>query len=150
MKQIPLTQGKIALVNDEDYEFLNGFHWRAKKEFNSYYCYTRIGHGVKNRKHISMHRLILQAKPGEVCDHIDGNGLNNCRSNIRITTARGNGQNLHIPKTSKYPGVRIDKLGKKWQAQIKINGKQRHLGTFDNEIDAATAYRVACAVLVGE
>lgn len=80
-------------------------------------------------------------------DHINGNGLDNRRGNMRLTTTRGNGQNLHIKKTSMYPGVRIDKLGKKWQAQIKVDGKQKHIGTFEREIDAAAAYNVACAVM---
>ena len=69
-------------------------------------------------------------------DHVDGNPLNNCKSNLRIVTSRHNCQNRHYSKSSKYPGVSWKPLNKKWTARITINAKEKYLGLFENEHDA--------------
>lgn len=149
MKEIPLTQGKVALVDDEDYPELSKFKWHAHKDHNTYYA-GRASPGVNGKQHhIRMHAIIVRTPKGMHTDHINGNGLDNRRCNLRIVTTRGNGQNRHCPKTSKYPGVSWHKRDRKWQAEIQIGGKHRSLGYFDIESEAATAYRVACVSMIG-
>ncbi len=91
---------------------------------------------------IFMHHMIMGKPPeGMVNDHEDGNGLNNQRYNLRHVTVRQNGQNMkHGSRSSKYPGVCWHKKDKKWVALIRINGPQKWLGSFENEIDAYNAY----------
>jgi hypothetical protein len=138
MKEIPLTQGQVALVDDEDYEKVSQYNWFAEKSRNTYYALSHPGY--KNRIKVRMHRLVMDCSEGMFVDHIDGNGLNNQKSNLRICTHRQNTQNKHIEKTSIYPGVHwVNKL-QKWQAHIQLSGKIVYLGVFKNEIDAFRAY----------
>lgn len=145
-KKIPLSNGMVVLVDRGDFDLVSKYNWFAIRDGNTWYARTSP---QKNnvRTQIRMHRLILNAPEHLAVDHINGNGLDNRRQNIRLTTTRGNGQNLHIKKSSKYPGVRFHKAIRKWQSQIRIYGKQRHIGTFEREIDAFAAYSVACAVM---
>lgn len=91
---------------------------------------------------ISMHRVIMNTPKGMETDHINGNGLDNRRENLRIVTRRENQQNRHGFKTSKYPGV--SKVKNRWTAHIHINKKQNYLGSFKDEEKAARRYRIAC------
>jgi hypothetical protein len=140
MKEIPLTQGKTALVDDNDFERLNEWKWHAHRERRAWYAC----HG---QPWIRMHRRIIEVPPGLEIDHIDGNGLNNQRSNLRIVTTRENAQNRHTPKTSHFPGVSWHRHDKRWRASIQINGKDKHLGYFQNEEDAYHTYKTACESL---
>jgi hypothetical protein len=140
MKEIKLTQEKVALVDDEDFEYLSSFKWFAHKSFNTYYAVT-------TKKTIGMHHFIIGKPPkGLVTDHIDGDGLNNQKSNLRHVSVRENGQNLHIQKTSKYTGATLHRGGK-WMSQITINGKSKYLGLFDKEELAHLAYKKALVLL---
>jgi hypothetical protein len=147
MKLIPLTRGKFAMIDDEDFENISKSKWYAHlgdfKYRIVYYAY-----GYRNNKDISMHQHLLDSKPGEYIDHIDGNGLNNQRSNLRIITNRGNQQNLHYKKASKYPGVSWHKSSRKWSPKIQINGTRKHLGTYTDEFTAFKVYVVANVVLL--
>lgn len=143
MKQILLTQNKFALVDDDVFEHLNQFKWHARKRVNTFYAYRSIR--LENKcTQISIHRQILKLsyKDGKQIDHIDRNGLNNQRLNLRICTNQQNHFNQRPRKntSSKLKGVSWYKRGGKWQAKIGYNGKQIHLGFFLNEIDAAKAY----------
>lgn len=151
MKEIPLTQGKVALVDDEDYLELSKHKWYARKDGNTYYAERQNPRDPVTHKQtkILMHAIIVGTPKGMETDHINGYGLDNRRENLRIVTTRQNGQNRHHIKSSKYPGVTWNKCKGKWESQININGSVRHLGCFEIEIDAATTYRVACAVLIG-
>jgi len=161
MKEIPLTQGKVALVDDEDYPVLTNFKWcyhekRVKR--------AGLGWGYANRRllkgepnfpgHIAMHETLLKKPAGFFIDHINGDGIDNRRENLRIVTNRENIRNQthrRVAKSSKYPGVsRNPARGKLWRTSIVLNGTSRYLGMYDDELEAATVYRVACAVLVGE
>ena len=145
MKEIPLTQGKVALVNDEDFEKLNQFKWCVYRYGHLFYAGRAKSVGRRKQTTIRMHHEII-GKPskGFETDHEDGNGLNNQRYNLRHVTHRQNCQNYkNIVKTSRYPGVCWYKEGKKWRATIKINGKQKSLGYFMLETDAFAAYRIA-------
>lgn len=147
MKVIKLTRGRVALVDDEDYNELSKYTWHAIKGNSTWYA-TRsvyLGGGRKNRKTTSiiMHRQIMGASGHlDVVDHADHDGLNNQKSNLRKTNHSGNNRNKSSEKnsTSKYLGVDFDKSRNKWKSRIRFNGKELYLGRFDSEIDAAKAY----------
>jgi len=144
MKEIPLTQGKVALVDDGDFKSLNSVKWCAVGIGRTFYAKR----SKQRNKIIFMHRAILSPPKGMVIDHIDGNGLNNQRSNLRIVDVRENSRNRHHKRSSDFPGVSWDARRKKWQTWIWINGKNIWLGRFNDEISAANAYRNACESLV--
>jgi hypothetical protein len=145
-KEIPLSQGGFAKVDKEDFEQLGRFSWHSYPGHNTLYA-RRVFWKDGKTHNVDMHRAILNPTKGLEVDHIDGDGLNNQRSNLRIVTRRGNAQNRHMVKTSHYPGVRWHKQRGKWAAEMRYNGRRRHLGLFEIEEDAATTYRIACAVL---
>jgi len=133
-REIPLTKGKVALVDDGDYESLNKHKWTALKNYNTFYAKRESG-----GKTIYMHRVILGTQPGFETDHIDGNGLNNQKYNLRFVSVRENGQNRHQEKTSRFPGV--SKFRNKWKSQCLIGKERIYLGLFDTEEEAFAAYK---------
>ena len=151
MKKIQLTQGKSAIVDDCDFEWLSKHKWCAVKGRNTFYAITSIKNTVTKKWHnMRMHRLILNAPQSMDVDHRDHDGLKNIRSNIRLCTRSQNTSNM-LPrknKTSQYKGVSRHK--NKWIAQIDCNGKHIHLGSFPNELDAARRYDVKAKELFGE
>lgn len=150
MKEIPLTQGKVALVDDEDYEFLMQWKWRASRYRNTFYAERTEKSGSKKRT-VRMHRAVLGINgPGIQGDHRDGNGLNNTINNLRKATHGGNQQNKkkQVNNTSGYKGVVRHKNG--WQAQIGIEGKSIYLGRFSSLENAAIAYNIAALEYHGE
>ena len=124
-KEIPLTQGKVALVDDEDYEVLSKHMWYAQKNKNTYYALRNSPTDPVTHKRttIHMHAVIAGTPPGRGTDHINGNGLDNRRGNIRVVNSRENGQNKHRPKSSKYTGVSWHKQSRKWEVGIQFNSK---------------------------
>ncbi len=153
MKEIKLTQGKVALVDDEDYERVSALKWQARKtrSARNYYAY----HAWKEEgrvRHISMHRLILAAPIGADVDHRDGDGLNNRRSNIRLCTPTQNEMNKKPSSrnTSGYKGVSHYNKGPKWMAKLKVgNRKIRRFG-FTSAEEAARAYDALAIEHYGE
>ena len=147
MKKMELTQGQFAIVDDEDFEKVNQLKWHAAKGGNTFYAMR--GRSDTTRY---MHWEIIGEPPaGLVTDHIDGNGLNNQKHNLRQVTRRQNCQNMvNVKSSSKYPGVHFYKRYGKWQAKITIDGKSKHVGYFDDEIDAFRAYEKAVLNLTGQ
>jgi len=146
MKEITLTRGKIALVDDDDFEWLSKFRWRAYR--NQCGCwYARRGESS-----IFMHREILGEPLGVEVDHRDGDGLNNQRYNLRLATHSQNlcNRGKQRNNTSGYKGVSWFKRVGKWHARIQINGRDKHLGYFDILEEAARAYNVAALEHFGE
>ena len=141
MKKIPLTQGYIALVDDDRYELINQYNYYAIKKVNTIYARRSIRLAPNQWTKVYIHHDILGNVNGYEVDHIDGDGLNNQRANLRFVTRRQNKQNLlKINKSSQYPGVYLHKPSKLWRAVIRIKGKTQYLGGFKKEIDAAQAY----------
>ncbi len=145
VRYIPLTKGLFATVDAADYEWLSQYKWTALVTGGKVYA-------IRSEKSMTilMHRQIMNPPRGMVIDHINGNGANNCRCNLRTCTCQQNLCNTR-PRggRSKYKGVRYDKRRNKWIAEIYHKGKRYYLGSFDNEIEAARAYDAKAADLFG-
>ena len=145
-KQIPLTLGAFATVDDADYDWLMQWRWRLNSKgyaIRSYY---------ENRKEIvlCMHRVILNAQRGQYVDHIDGDRLNNVRANLRIVTPQQNlmHRRRFANNTTGYKGVsQRDHL---WQARIGFDSRVLHLGFYPKPEVAAQVYDAAARLLFGE
>ena len=157
MKTVPLygkkAAGRVALVDDEDYELVMQYRWNVLEAIrgdrgHGPYAVTNIG-GRKNRQVLLMHKL-LTGYP--MTDHIDHDGLNNQRSNLRPATPLLNQRNKrgNLVGTSQFKGVCWASGEGKWLAQICIHGRRRFLGLFSSEEDAARAYDSAAREAFGE
>ncbi len=147
MKEIPLTQGKIALVDDKDFKKILGHTWFAVQKGrtgDNWYAATQIAKPYPGRrqKTLYMHHLILPPRFGFLTDHRDRNGLNNQRRNLRYCTRMQNRINCrkNINASSHFRGVSWHKLNRKWVSVIRHEGHLYHLGFFDSEIEAAKTY----------
>lgn len=147
-KQILLTHGKFALVDDRDYEYLSQFKWH----------YDSRGYATRNTTvggreiTIRMHRVILGLTSADNCqaDHVDGNRLNNTRSNLRIATKTENLRNkaMHKNNTTGYKGVYCRRG--RYRAHIQTEGRNIHIGTYNTPEAAARAYDEAAKKYFGK
>lgn len=129
-KAVPLSQGKYALVDDEDYDRVMEYNWYLTKGGYAY-----------NRNMGYMHRFIMNTPDGMQTDHINGTKYDNRRKNLRVCTSQENTWNSKsVGATSSFKGVAWDREQKKWRAQITINGKPKKIGRFEHEEEAARAY----------
>ena len=154
MIEIPLTQGQVALIDDEDYDLVSQYKWCASwnKRTKSYYAKTNIRKADGTWTMLQMHRLIMNAQKDEQVDHINHDTVDNRKSELRLCTHSQNSHNQgrNSKNTSGYKGVHWYKRDKKWQAQIKLNGKKIHLGYFSTPEEAHAAYCKAALELHGE
>jgi hypothetical protein len=143
MREIPLTQGLMALVDDEDYHWLSRFNWCAHEGAYGY-IYAISGN-------LRMHRLVLGISTNNIAvDHTNRNTLDNRKSNLRRATASQNQQNatIRVDNTSGYKGVSM-RYGR-YISRISVEGKRLWLGEFSNPEDAARAYDKAALEYFGE
>lgn len=153
MKKIKLTQGKFALVDDEDFEYLNQFKWCYLPKQRTVGEYGYAVRNSLNRKRIFMHNAITIKKNGLGLDHKDRNGLNNQKENLRLATRSQNNANMvGHGKTSRFKGIYLRKTKNKnsWFAEICYKYVRYYLGTFQSEKEAAKAYDLAAKKLFGE
>ena len=148
MSIIQLSQGEVAIVDIDDYEYLNQWKW----------CYNSQGYAVRSRSKykdeptssgeytIKMHNVIMP--DDKIVDHINRNGLDNRRSNLRYVTHSQNmwNRSKHVNNTSGFVGISFHKLTGKWQASIQAYGKRKHLGEFDTPEEASSVYQAAKAL----
>jgi len=150
MKKIKLTHEKYAIVDDEDFEYLNQFKWYALKTKNNFYAIRSVYLEKCRQTSIQMQREIMKTPKGMLTDHIDFNGLNNQKNNLRICSREENGFHQLIRKGRKYKGVCWKKENRCWVAQINFCNKKFHLGYFRDEKEAAEAYNIKAKELFGE
>ena len=153
MKKIELFSGEDCLVDDEDFEEISNKKWHILKNRNTYYAQTHIKLNGKDVKDY-MHRIIMKLSKNDerYIDHIDGNGLNNQKNNLRFCTISQNAGNSSKQKnnTSGYKGVFYHKHSKKYQVQIMSNKKMTACGYFKTKEEAALVYDKKARELFGE
>lgn len=149
---LPLSRGKVAVIDFSDFELVRGFKYSVKTKKRNFYAVRGARSPTTGRATLSsLHRDLMDLKAGDglLIDHIDYNGLNNTRANLRICSNTENSRHRRstLGSTSKFLGVCRYKLISKWVAQGKLpnisregRGKQVCLGRFDSEVDAAHAY----------
>jgi len=146
MRYIPLTKGFIAIVDDNDFDFVTQFKWYAKagsgRKGSQFYAHSYAAG--------KMHRLIMACPKGMQVDHINHNPMDNRRSNLRICTLKENLYNRRrkLKETSRFLGV-YPSL-KKWQARIGVDYKVIYLGTFETAEEAAKEYDNSAKFYFGE
>jgi len=132
------------LFDKNDYDLISKYSW----------CISKTGYAVANinKKVTKLHRYILSAEPGAVVDHINGNILDNRKINLRITNRKGNSRNTSVSKSNKlkHLGISTTNNGKKYRARIMVDGKEIHLGRFNNLKDAIKARKEAEIKYFGE
>ena len=146
MKKIKLTQNKYALIDDEDFEFLNQWKWSTSSKGYAVRK-VQVGVGHKNRTfyNIYMHRVVGNIPEELQTDHINHKKLDNRKNNLRAVTNQQNHFNMPLSSRNKtgYKGVYWFKRDKNWQAQITLNAKKIHLGYFDSKLNAIHARKEA-------
>jgi hypothetical protein len=152
-KEIPLTNGMVALVDADDFDLVRGYRWnpvRSTKAAATLYARTALR--GKDGYYLKMHILILGKMPGKVIDHINGNGLDNRRCNLRHVTVSQNQANSakHIKGSSSFKGVSWVRRDSRWKAQITVNYRSIWLGSFESAEEAARAYDDAAMRHFGE
>jgi hypothetical protein len=149
VREIKLTRGFVALVDAADYDWLMQWKWCAQVDGDKARAARTAG--ASPLKAALMHRLIMGDPPGKEIDHINGNTLDNRRSNLRVCSRLENSRNRGVQKNckSKFKGVYLRERGT-WRAQIKVNKKRIHLGDFSSASKAAKAYDEAALQYFGE
>lgn len=141
MAEIQLTRGKVAIVDDADYPMLSKYKWVAERYGNGNWRASRhIGPGAKRE---FMHRMLLGALPCVEIDHINRNGLDNRRFNLRLATRGQNACNVKTQSSTGLRGVHKMKHYDRYDAAIQVKGRYIYLGSFRDKYEAAKAYDAA-------
>jgi len=148
IRRIMLTQAMFAILDDEDFERVAPHKWRFLGNPGGLRRYAVCDH---NGRLLYMHRLVANAPPSMDVDHVDGNGLNNRRANLRVCTRQQNLRNMRPRggRYSRFKGVAWDKNAGHWLAGICVDQRRCYLGCFREEIEAAQAYDKAARAVFG-
>lgn len=151
VRQIPLTKGQVALVDDDDFDRLSQFSWYAQPHRGTFYAQRTIYSDGKRRT-IHMHHEVLGVQPYERIDHRNRNGLDNRKQNLRTATHSQNQWNRgpQANNASGFKGVYLDRCTGRWQAEIRFQRKRIHLGRFASPELAARAYDAKAIELHGQ
>lgn len=150
MRKIKLTHDKYAIVDDGDYHRLNQHKWHLSSKGYAVRSIT-LTKGVRGKEYI--HRIVIDVAENQAVDHTNNDRLDNRKSNLRIATQQQNTWNrskMAKPTSSRFKGVCWRDHARKWQANIRINNRQVHLGYFAEESQAAKAYADKALELFGE
>jgi hypothetical protein len=151
MREIRLSKGLVAIVDDDDFEWLSQWKWSASGAGARQYAVRHTVSPEGRRRHVAMHRAILRAPDRFDVDHRNRNTIDNRRENLRLATqAQNNANSESRPGESRFKGVCRTKPGGRWKAWIRTKGRTIHLGVFDEERDAAHAYDAAARKHFGE
>jgi hypothetical protein len=143
---IPLTRGKFAIVDEADYERVAAFKWTALHPSRTNWYGFRYEGPRDARKGIYLHRFILDAPAGVLVDHVNGDGLDCRRSNLRLCDATGNARNRRSNGSAK--GYYVTRHGR-FAVRLKVGNRQKYIGTFEREDDALAAYDTAARLYFG-
>lgn len=149
--QIPLTQGKFAIIDEADAEAVLAHKWYAVRRRNGWYAAFAVG-PKHSRRQVLMHRLLLGDRDGSHIDHVNGDGLDNRRENLRHVSVAQNQWNRSRPRnnSSGFKGVSWVAQKQLWRADITANGISRCIGYYSTKEDAARAYDMQARALHGE
>jgi hypothetical protein len=147
MATVPLTNGGLASVSDADADLVGRYRWYSVRRKSTNYAETSVG-----RERILMHRLLMGAGHGEVVDHVNGNGLDNRRENMRLCHQRDNARNRRGSKSSRsgVKGVSWRTDISRWRARIMVSRREIALGVFDSREEAIAAYNTAARAHFGQ
>ena len=149
---IPLTQGKVAIVDAADYEWLSQWKWCASRRGDTFRVQRAEYLGYRSQRSIFMHRAIMRPDAGSVVDHINHDPLDNRRANLRVCSQSENVRNRTSANrsSSKFLGVGWYARNSKWHARIQVNGLGLHIGYYDDETEAARSYDAAARLHFGD
>lgn len=152
MKLVSIHGGYFAQVDDEDFEWVSAIRWHIMRGRKTVYAATNVRREGGGYRTVAMHRMINRTPQGLHTDHIDGNGLNNTRANLRTATRTQNGQNRspNNGAVSAFKGVHWNRRKGRWVASIRVNKKSVYLGMHRSEVEAAAAYSRAAEQYFGE
>lgn len=138
---VTLTKGHTAVIDAADADFVGIFNWWAQEMPHAVYAARTTPRG-EGKKKIFLHRYLMRPPEGMDVDHIDGDGMNNRRSNLRVATRHENAcnQKIRAANTSGFKGVSFEKFTGRWAASICSNNKYKRIGRFDTVDEAGAAY----------
>jgi len=151
-REVPLTQEKVAIVDDADFARVMEHRWCAMRNRSNWYAVRGGSTEDGKRRLLSLHRFLLEAGPDQEVDHRNGNGLDCRRTNLRLCTRGQNARNSRRPRdnTTGYKGVALIKKTGRYVAQISVERRHFYLGVFDSAEEAARSYDEAARRLHGE
>lgn len=151
-RKVPLKNGLYAIIDEDDYKFISYFRWSIRECPHTTYAFCNIRDQDMKWTTCSMHRFIMSSPKGLIIDHINHDGLDNRKDNLRICSAAENVRNSRGKRIRKhkYKGIRWNKGSNKWESKIVFNRKEIYLGGFDSPELAAKAYNSGATKYHGE